>query len=147
MSTIYYACYRGDLAQVKMLISQDNINYNMGLWGACERGHRELVDLMLMLGATNYDTGLENACEDGNLDIVFLLINKGGSISSLNGGTIVQLLNIGLDPKLKHISTNKHIKQKVRKRKRAHTNAERILNNYVPKDIIQHVFFTYIRYE
>jgi hypothetical protein len=174
MSAIYNACKRGDVTQVKLLISQGAINYDFGLRGACRGGHRELVDLMLMLGATEYNGGLWGACKGGHreiavlmlargatnyrqglwcacendhLDIALLVINKGGRLLSESLGAISQLLNFGLDPKSGHISTNQYVKQKVIERQCVLNNAEKILTNYIPQDIIHHVISIYVRYE
>jgi hypothetical protein len=100
---------------------------------------------MLTLGATDYNAGLNSACQGCHFDIALLMVNKGASIDDLNDLIIIQLLNIGLDPTLKHISDR--VAQKVLERKRILNDAEKILNNCIPKDIIQHVVSTYIRYE
>jgi hypothetical protein len=136
---------RGHRELVDLMLTRGATNYNGGLFDACQCGHIELVELMLTLGATDYEWGLLCARQSGHLNIVLLLINKGATISYLNDRRIVQLLNIGLDPKLKHISAC--VAQKVLERKRTLNNAEQILNNCIPKDIIQHVVTTYVRYE
>jgi hypothetical protein len=102
---------------------------------------------MLTLGATDYNGALVSAYDHGYFDIVILLIKKGGSIDDFDVNAIIMLLNFGLDPKLKHISTNQYIKQKIFERQCVLTNVKGILNNCVPTDIIHHIINTYVRYK
>jgi hypothetical protein len=73
------------------------------------------------------------------------MINKGALVNNLNAETIVKLLNFGLKPQ--SVNANQDVKQKVLERKYVQTKAEKILNNYAPKDIFHHVIATYVRYE
>jgi hypothetical protein len=74
------------------------------------------------------------------------LINKGKLIDNLSMGTIIQLLNIGLDLTLKNVLINKHVIQKVCERSDLITTTKKILTNFVTDDIIQYVIALYIRY-
>jgi hypothetical protein len=141
------------------MLTRGATNYEWGLRGACEGGHRCIADMMLTRGATDYEWGLRGACQGEHFDIALWLIDKCGRllsetsptspalIDNLGVSKIIQLLNIGLDPELKHINTNHHIKQKMIERQRVLNNIEKILNNCVPRDIINHVISTYVRYE
>src|SRR3990172_8058366 len=77
-------CINNYIISIKILsLTNDYLDWNLGLMAACRGGHRDLVDFMIVNRANNWNRGLEGACLGGaccaggqcpHRDIVYLMI-------------------------------------------------------------------------
>ena len=92
MTSLYGACYAGQLVIVQKLLEQETIDVNAGdengatpISAACESGHLDIVEKLLERkeievnkARTAYgDTPLFTACQHGHLEIVKKLLERG----------------------------------------------------------------------
>lgn len=82
--TLDVAAKKGDMNMIRYLISNSDqdINWNAGLFGACEGGFREIIDFMIQKGADNLNQGIASAALSGHIHIIQYLLSLGGNLSS-----------------------------------------------------------------
>jgi hypothetical protein len=80
MSTLYYACYNGDMKLVQQIQNRKGKkNWEEALEGACQGGQLEMVNYAIKCGARGFNKGLEIACEIGHMEILHLMMEKGAN--------------------------------------------------------------------
>ena len=74
-------CINNYIISIKILsLTNDYLDWNLGLMAACRGGHRDLVDFMIEKGADDWNSGLFYACLRGYRDLVNLMISKGATL-------------------------------------------------------------------
>jgi ankyrin repeat protein len=82
----FVACFQGDLEQVKMLFSLNDIDISshsgFGLRVACINGHYDIVKFLCEIGRVdptyNNNEALHNALKHGHYEIVYFLLRYPG---------------------------------------------------------------------
>ena len=139
-SGLRYACRRGHIDLVQLMIDKGATIWNLGLEEACWGGHLDPAKLMIVKGATNWDRGLSEACKMRHLDLVQLMIEKGATNLKKyfsypkHEKKIMQLLEMGVD--FKKLMTIKNIEQLERKLKEKKFVIFDLLNDYLIKDLV-----------
>lgn len=66
---------------IELVLSEDGIDYEQGLYAAAEVGNREFVDFFISKGAHDFAEALTSACLSGDIEMVKFFIRKDAKLT------------------------------------------------------------------